>query len=211
MFLKKRLVDSEVVTFLEGKIDDSGKFLKLKSNVCFQIYLFSLIFFPCSFSGAGCQEILIHFSKLFPAQLVCKGAKGKHWTASKEETQEGFLKHVLSRAQMNDFLVRRKAKFGKFSTAKKPLSVQPICIVVGPSISQIESSYCVVANETYKLDSPLEAIDTTFKILHTLDLGYSKDALVLWRFLQHAVYKVSTPRDDDLPCLPALLKMFEKC
>lgn len=105
-------------------------------------------------------------------------------------------------------MANRKARFAKFP---KPIPFQPICIIVGTTLGNITDSYCVVATETLRANSPLEALDLTFKAVHSLDLRYSPDAKALWRFLQQAVYKITSPTDENIACLPALLSMYSRC
>lgn len=47
-------------------------------------------------------------------------------------------------------------------------TTQPFSIIVGEDLENITDSYVTVDNLLYKVDSPVKAIDVTFKIFHAI-------------------------------------------
>jgi len=83
--------------------------------------------------------------------------------------------------------------------------LQPLIIIVGPSINEI-SNYFVIVNDTYYvLNSIVVAVDTCFKIFHALNLLYPVESLPVWSFIQKGFYKIKTAYDSEYVSVNSLL------
>lgn len=85
------------------------------------------------------------------------------------------------------------------------LTRQPVVILVGPSLKEIEVVYVVVDNIWYNFQSPLKAVDVCFKIFFTCNLEYPKEGEHLWLFLQKEAYCIKTPNDKQIMSVNTLL------
>lgn len=111
---------------------------------------------------------------------------------------------------LGDIDVRRKERTRKLDKYK--CRMQPTPAVIGLDPSEIEQSY-VILNDNYRfeVDSPLKAVDITFKCIHALHLHYSSESGQMWQFLQQAVYGINRdPQfDPHYSKLSSLCKEFE--
>lgn len=60
---------------------------------------------------------------------------------------------------------------------------------MGP-LANIESSYVIVNDQKFKVDSCLQAFELTFKIFFALDCKYPISAETLWIFLQKSGFDI---------------------
>lgn len=96
----------------------------------------------------------------------------------------------------------------KCNLVRRPL--QPLPVVVGPSTDLIDTSYVVVDDIRYKVESPLEAVDVCFKLYHALHASYPCQSSYTWLFLQKAVYNLDTPWDAEAPNVEAKVSYFKQ-
>ena len=71
------------------------------------------------------------------------------------------------------------------------LQLTPRAIIVGQDKDSIVKSYVRVNAVLFEVESPLRALDITFKIIHALDAQYPKESEREWLFLEKAVYKIN--------------------
>ena len=63
--------------------------------------------------------------------------------------------------------------------------------IVGPSFDQIEQFFVFLDKDIrYTVESPLKAIDITFKSMHALDAQYPPEANHMQQLLQRAIYEL---------------------
>lgn len=72
---------------------------------------------------------------------------------------------------------------------------RPLIILVGPSITSIQSVYVSVCDLAYKVHGVLNAIDITFKIFHAINTPYPPETNHIWMVMQRAIYKLNTDWD----------------
>jgi len=122
------------------------------------------------------------------------------WRPSKIESRDGFITHITSNSELIETITRRKQKYSQLG-----ITLQPLIIIVGPSINEI-SKYFVLVNDTYYvLNSILTAVDTCFKIFHALNLLYPVESLPVWSFIQKGFYKIKTAYDSEYVSVNSLL------
>ncbi|XP_030755825.1 uncharacterized protein LOC115882120 isoform X1 [Sitophilus oryzae] len=119
---------------------------------------------------------------VFASQAPIK-SKNK-WRPSKLEAKEGFIIHVKSAADVEITLEQRKDKYQAFG-----LTAQPVPIWVG-ELKNIVASYVSVNDAVYKVESPLKAIDVTFKLYFALGAQYPPEAKLAWLLLQKGIYNI---------------------
>lgn len=82
---------------------------------------------------------------------------------------------------------------------------QPLVIIEGPEIFNIHSSYISVDEVVYKVDSPLRAVDSCFKLFHVLHAKYPPQSENIWLAIQKAFYEVHTPWDKMSPTVSSVV------
>ena len=85
-------------------------------------------------------------------------------------------------------------------------TLQPFPAVVGLNGSY--DSYIVLDSVRYRLDSPIEAVDTCFKLYHALHAEYPCFSNYAWLFLQKAVYNVDTKWDPVFPSVETAVNRY---
>jgi len=93
--------------------------------------------------------------------------------------------------------------------AFKKETFQPVAIVVGENLESIEDSYVVINERMYRVESPLRAVDVTFKVFHSLHLQYPQQSEVLWMLLQKLVYGLNTAWDRKSTALSGLMSSLK--
>lgn len=93
---------------------------------------------------------------------------------------------------MEPALKQRKEKYEKLK-----ITLQPLPIIIGRDLDNIEASYVNVNNVLYNIDNPLKAVDICFKIYHVLNASYPVECEHVWLFLQKLVYAINTPYDKN--------------
>lgn len=106
---------------------------------------------------------------------------------------------------MDKELTRRKETCLRYS-----LTEQPLPVIVGPSICNIVASYVIVNDIRYTAETPLKAIDTCFKIYHTLNAKYPLEAEVPWTFIQTYVYEIHSQYDKKYVSVNTLIADIER-
>jgi len=81
--------------------------------------------------------------------------------------------------------------------------MQPLVIIVG-SIQLPTAAYVVVDSATWKVSSPLKAVDICFKAFHVFHASYPAESHA-WLLLQKAVYKLLTKWDVKSSSVSAVI------
>jgi Sec-independent protein secretion pathway component TatC len=84
----------------------------------------------------------------------------------------------------------RKDKLYKYGC-----QLQPVAAIVGPTFKDVKQSFAIVGPRLYEVETPLKAVDITFKAFHALNVEYPAEACQIWQFLQRGIYKI--PRDPQ--------------
>ncbi|CAG9814447.1 unnamed protein product [Phaedon cochleariae] len=97
-------------------------------------------------------------------------------------------------------------KRNKYSQLK--LTMQPIPILVGKSILNIEKSFVSVNDILWEMESPLKVIDLCFECFYAFNAKYPAESEMVWTFVQQSFYEIFTdydgPRAATLPHAPTL-------
>lgn len=72
-------------------------------------------------------------------------------------------------------------------------TLQPFPLVVGPTLAKINSSYLVIDGTQILVESPLRALEITFKTYHALYCNYPIQSERLWVVLEKTLFKI----DED--------------
>lgn len=89
------------------------------------------------------------------------------------------------------------------------LRVQPFAVVVGADLQNITASYIWYDTVIHLVNSPRDAIDITFKIIHSLNAFYPKQSECYWLLLQKGIYKIVTPWDREISQVDSLLAKLD--
>lgn len=90
------------------------------------------------------------------------------------------------------------------------LTEQPLPVIVGNNLVNIEASYVAINTLLFKVETPLEAVDTCFKIIHTLNVKYSVEAEVPWTFIQRYIYEIMSEHNKQYICVNSLIADIER-
>lgn len=72
---------------------------------------------------------------------------------------------------------------------------QPLLIIVGPSITEVQSVHVSIATLRYRVEGVLEGFDLFFKSFFALDIPYPRESSHILLTLQRAVYSIKTTSD----------------
>ncbi|KAF5284390.1 hypothetical protein FQA39_LY17065 [Lamprigera yunnana] len=116
----------------------------------------------------------IRVLKLLP-NLVSPVAITTKWKPSKSVIDDGFIMRVKVNYNFSYFLklsMRLQDLYGAVEQSKLILKTlklifQFIPIIVGWNLDHIQHTYVRVNNVLYNVETPLKAIDTTFKAIHS--------------------------------------------
>lgn len=99
-------------------------------------------------------------------------------------------------------LLEEKLEERKQRLQKEKLTVQPFIVCV---LDDKETYYIAIDSVRYTFDTPLKALNTTYKAFHTLNARYSPESTHVWSFIQRMVYNMQMPHDNDRPATHSLM------
>lgn len=117
----------------------------------------------------------------------------KFWKPSIIESREGFVLHIATISDFDRVIGERKVKFAELG-----FRLQPIIIIIGPTLTEIKEYLVWYDNINYKFDSFLVALDIAFKLIFALNLNFNLESLQVWQFIQRQMYKITTKYDEKL-------------
>ncbi|XP_066594187.1 uncharacterized protein [Prorops nasuta] len=145
---------------------------------------------------------------LLPYLLPPKGrikCGQKHWKPSVTECKDSILMHLLIPGDIIVKVDERRELMKKLN-----LSVQPFIIIIGPTLTDIESIYVCLDDIIYKLESVLQAVDICFKIFHVFNLKYPPESEHIWQLVQLYIYNIKTVYDKYISQVAELITDMNK-
>lgn len=88
------------------------------------------------------------------------------------------------------------------------LTAQPLPVIVG-EFHNIQNCFVCIDSIRYNIDTPLKAIDLCFKVYHTLNAQYPKEAEPIWTFLQLYIYEIKTLNDGNFTSVSSLMSEID--
>lgn len=82
----------------------------------------------------------------------------------------------------------------KLEDRRKLLRKHSELVCVG-DLTNVTSSYVIIDDKQYLMESPLKALDVCFKSFFALDIKYPIECQQVWAFIQTFVYNIQTPQD----------------
>ncbi|KAK3931671.1 UDP-N-acetylmuramoylalanine--D-glutamate ligase [Frankliniella fusca] len=136
-----------------------------------------------------------------------KGSGGPKvsWKPTTQESVNGLLMRVQSIADLEPAVQKAKENCERVGR-----TLQPFPAVVGRTEDLITESYVVVDHLRYRVESPLVAVDTCFKLYQELHCQYPAQSSYSWRFIQQALYRLKTEFDDPIPSVERSVSDFRK-
>lgn len=105
---------------------------------------------------------------------------------------------------METTLEQRQQRYANFN-----LTAQPIPVIIGDVLGIIDSSYVCFNSIRYKVDTPIKAVDTCFKMYHALQAEYPKECDSTWMFIQTYIFKIKTPHDRKYVSVASIISDLE--
>jgi len=105
--------------------------------------------------------------------------------------------------------LNRQIKIHREWLANRGLSLQPMLVFVGSTLSDITASYVQVDNVKYEFCTPLKAVDTCFKAFHALDAAYQEECQAIWLFIQKYFYDLHLKEDNNIPRVTSILNSLK--
>lgn len=75
-------------------------------------------------------------------------------------------------------------------------TLQPLIVIVGPEINNINSIYVYLDGMKYFMESLLKAVDVCFKLFHALNATYPCTGQQVWNFILRYIYHIYTDFDN---------------
>ncbi|XP_065657685.1 uncharacterized protein LOC136082404 isoform X2 [Hydra vulgaris] len=120
---------------------------------------------------------------------LCKEAKRKSWTPSVKECGESFLFLADSVENAEHSIDNIRILYNDLK-----LTLQPLVYAVPPNIAVV-----VYNNHRWSFETPLKAMDFSFKLIQILNKEYNIASFPAWMFLQKYIYCFNCP-DFDVSC-----------
>jgi len=73
----------------------------------------------------------------------------------------------------------------------------------------VTASYVIINKYTFKVETPLKAIDICFKSFFALNLRYPIQSDHVWEFIQKYFYDITTEQDKKYQCVDNILNDFK--
>ena len=89
------------------------------------------------------------------------------------------------------------------------LSFQPTPIIVGESLDNIHTCFVRVDSCLYNVESPLKALEVTFKAIHALNALYACEAEQPWLIIQRSLFNMKTKFDIQFVSVNLILPHLE--
>jgi len=133
--------------------------------------------------------------------VTIKKKKGRgNWRPSKSEIRDGFILHLRSQAELQESITRRKQKYERLA-----FTLQPLIIIIGPTISDIAQYFVLVDDTYYLVNFIITAVDYCFKIIHAFHAEYPVVSKPVWYFIQRGCYKLKTSWDTEYVTVNSLM------
>nr|XP_047146856.1 uncharacterized protein LOC124819367 isoform X3 [Hydra vulgaris] len=120
---------------------------------------------------------------------LSKDAKRKSWTPSVKECGESFLFLANSVEDAEHSIENIRILYNDLK-----LTLQPLVYAVPPNIA-----VAVYNNHRWSFQTPLKAMDFSFKLIQVLNKEYNIASFPAWMFLQKYIYCFNCP-DFDVSC-----------
>lgn len=148
--------------------------------------------------------ILSSLHAVFPPTKI-QLSNGSAWKPGIFDSSYSF---TLFLKCINDFEPRLKEL--KARSVSKGLRLQPLIVVVGEEITNLQDFYVIFNDINYKLPSYLDAVDVCFKLIQVFNFKYPVESNLVWQLIQKFFYNINTAYDIINPKLTTILSKLYK-
>ncbi|XP_034242254.1 uncharacterized protein LOC117645857 [Thrips palmi] len=127
---------------------------------------------------------------LCPPTRKIKLNNGKLWLPSIAEARSSMILHA-----QNANKVRLTLKENTDRLFKQGQRVQPLIIVVGPTLDKITKSYVCIDKTLWATSCVMKSIDVCFKAVFATESEYPGQSQHFWEAIQKSIYKMKTVHD----------------
>ncbi|XP_067203676.1 uncharacterized protein [Linepithema humile] len=154
------------------------------------------------------SKILIKIYLLF-SLLPNKSSKAKvgknFFKPTQVESQEAVILHVKIPSDIEEEIEKKRKWLKKFN-----LTLQPFILIVGPSLTEIETIFVRIDNVSYKVKTLWKAVEICFMVFIILDLKYPLAAEHIWYLFQRSVFDIELHGDNKIPVICDAIKKISK-
>ncbi|CAH0551750.1 unnamed protein product [Brassicogethes aeneus] len=137
--------------------------------------------------------------KILP-YLVCPVPVARKWKPSKAEIDQAFILHVNNIQDLHGEIERRESKYQNLK-----LTFQPTPIIVGKDLDSVTHCYVKINSVLFEVETPLKAVEVTFKAIHVLNALYAVESEQVWLLIQKGVFKLNTKFDKQYTTVSLIL------
>ena len=95
------------------------------------------------------------------------------------------------------------------AASQRGTTIQPFPLVVGPSLTSKITSYLIIDGNPILLETPLRALEVTFKAYHSLYCKYPIQSERLWAVLAKTLFKIDEIWHTEVFTNPEVLRLVE--
>lgn len=121
-----------------------------------------------------------------------------------QEAKDSLVVYLRDISDFNSALEDLRERF-----YKKKITLQPLIIAVGKTITELEDFYVYIDNTKFKFSSFISSLDTCFKTFHVFNLEYSEYCQGIWIFLQRYFFSFSTESEKPFAQVSGLISYLE--
>lgn len=92
---------------------------------------------------------------------------------------------------------------------KEKQTLQPFFVCVG-TLQNVDAYYIVIDDTKYKVDTPLKALDVTYKAFHAFNIKYPTESAHVWTFIQKIAYDMTTSFDNVCTATHSLISDIKR-
>lgn len=115
----------------------------------------------------------------------------KHWSPTRWDVCRNFVLYATDFKQAVHELKQRQELLNLWK-----LRINPVVVAIGPTIANIESSYIVIDQVFYRMETVPDAVETCVKMHTAMNLQYLDEVASPWMLVQRFVMKVELPKDN---------------
>lgn len=152
-----------------------------------------------STDSRDCILILLLHAVIKPPLLSTKllsqdnSNKKRKWKPSISDAQNATIMHCITKI---DFQIKYEQLKLEASQAMK--TVQPLLVVIGKELTNLDEFYVIFDCVTYNLPSFVKALDILFKVYCVMNIGFRVEAKYLYELIETYFFKIKNTSNPNI-------------